>query len=113
MESSGGDYIYHKRKRSNFRNFTAVWNEQKKGQVGISETGRKGGVWRLPEAEKVGLRSTHVSLQRSVYVKMYTEQIQGRLKLTVEGKMVSGVTRSDLGEQWHVWLTEEAVALVT
>lgn len=63
----GGDYIYHKRKRSNFKNFTAVWNEQKKGHVGISETGRKkGSVWRLPEVEKGGSCSTHVSLQRRV-----------------------------------------------
>lgn len=44
---------------------------------------------------------------------MYTEQIQGRLELTVEGKMVSEVTRSDLGKQWYVWLTEEAMVLVT
>lgn len=41
---------------------------------------------------------------------MHTEQIQSRRELTVEGKVVSEVTRSDLGEQWHMWLTEEAVA---
>lgn len=40
---------------------------RKEGQVGISETGRKkGGVWRLPEVEKGGPCSTHVSLQRRV-----------------------------------------------
>lgn len=56
-------------------------------------------------------RAVHMCHYRGEYtVKMHTEQIQSRRELTVEGKVVSEVTRSDLGEQWHMWLTEEAVA---
>lgn len=85
-------------------------NRKKAKQEFQRQTGRKGGVCRLPEVEKGGLCSTYVSLGGEYKVKMHTEQTRGRLELTVEGKMVSEVTRSDLGEQWHVWLTEEAVA---